>query len=180
VAEPSARRAVLEAAIALLVLIVAAMAPRIVNRVYELRNPAQQTQTTAEGTPTARGPSKGGASLHGTVRDSKSGVPIPQTQVMLYFNDGPVLLHVKTGSDGLFRFLDLAPGRYRVQAAKVGYQTRYHGEGDEPSFGTEIKVPQAELSASHLYNLPTHPRVQRRDAVALVEALAAVEASSRS
>lgn len=40
--------------------------------------------------------------------------------------------------------------------------------------------PRAELASSHLYNLPTHPRVQRRDAVALVDALAAVEGGNRS
>jgi perosamine synthetase len=39
--------------------------------------------------------------------------------------------------------------------------------------------PQAELAARHLVNLPTHPRVTRRDAELTVDALAAAEPSEQ-
>jgi perosamine synthetase len=55
-------------------------------------------------------------------------------------------------------------------------------EAVSPHYGDYLdgSCPRAELAAAHLYNLPTHPRVQRRDAVALVDALAAVVDSNRS
>lgn len=55
-------------------------------------------------------------------------------------------------------------------------------EAVSPHYGDYVNgsCPRAELASAHLYNLPTHPRVQLEDAVALVDALAAVERSHRS
>jgi dTDP-4-amino-4,6-dideoxygalactose transaminase len=55
-------------------------------------------------------------------------------------------------------------------------------EAVSPHYGDYVdgSCPRAEQAASHLYNFPTHPRVRPEDAVTLVDALAAVEGSSRS
>jgi dTDP-4-amino-4,6-dideoxygalactose transaminase len=55
-------------------------------------------------------------------------------------------------------------------------------EAVSPHYGGYVdgSCPRAELAASHLYNLPTHPRVRPEDAVVLVDALAAAENSNRS
>jgi dTDP-4-amino-4,6-dideoxygalactose transaminase len=47
-------------------------------------------------------------------------------------------------------------------------------EAVAPTYGDYVdgSCPRAERASRHLYNLPTHPRVQPRDAIALVEALA--------
>ena len=64
------------------------------------------------------------------------------------------------------------PGTWFTSVLEEAVSPR-HGEYEEGS------CPRAELAASHLYNLPTHPRVRPEDAVALVDALAAVEHGSR-
>lgn len=55
-------------------------------------------------------------------------------------------------------------------------------EAVSPLYGDyeDGSCPRAELASAHLYNLPTHPRVQRADAVALVNALSAVEGPAPS
>jgi len=60
------------------------------------------------------------------------------------------------------------PGTWFTSVLEEAVSPR-HGDYEDGS------CPRAELAASHLYNLPTHPRVRREDAVALVDALAAIE-----
>jgi perosamine synthetase len=60
------------------------------------------------------------------------------------------------------------PGTWFTSVLEEAISPRY-GDYEDGS------CPRAELAATHLYNLPTHPRVRPEDAVALVDALAAVE-----
>jgi dTDP-4-amino-4,6-dideoxygalactose transaminase len=50
-------------------------------------------------------------------------------------------------------------------------------EAVAPRYGEyeDGSCPKAELASTHLYNLPTHPRVRPEDAVVLVDALAELE-----
>jgi perosamine synthetase len=60
------------------------------------------------------------------------------------------------------------PGTWFTSVLEEAVAPRY-GEYEDGS------CPRAESASTHLYNLPTHPRVRPEDAVALVDALAALE-----
>ena len=61
-----------------------------------------------------------GGTIGGTVRDEQGGV-LPGVTVTLQGVDAT--RETVTGADGNFRFLDLAPGPYKLTAALAGFST---------------------------------------------------------
>ena len=56
--------------------------------------------------------------IHGVVRDSNSGALISNCQVSITPGGKSVL----TGTDGMFEFIDLEPGKYTLSFSKAGYE----------------------------------------------------------
>lgn len=60
-------------------------------------------------------------SLQGTVRDRQSRLGVPGVKVML-LRAGAVVREKITDAEGIFRFVDLAPGSYELKTEKEGFQ----------------------------------------------------------
>ena len=56
--------------------------------------------------------------IAGTVRDARTGEPLPSVNVVI---DGTTL-GAATNPDGYFAIINIPPGRYKVTAALVGYK----------------------------------------------------------
>src|SRR6266487_585020 len=62
------------------------------------------------------------SSVQGTITD-QTGSVVPDVRITLTSTDTGVTLETPSNTSGIFRFPDLAPGRYRLRAAKTGFQT---------------------------------------------------------
>jgi len=83
--------------------------------------------------------------IAGTVRDASNGQPLAGATVWLEIIEGGCpTTRAETDAGGRYAFGELVPGRYRVRATQRGYAARYHGEGGDPSFGSEIVVMPGE------------------------------------
>lgn len=83
--------------------------------------------------------------LTGVVTDATRHEAIAGAAVWLEIIEGACpTTRAETDAGGRYRFADLVPGRYRVRASRTGYVTHYHGEGDQPSFGSEIVMMPGE------------------------------------
>ncbi|MEK9501061.1 carboxypeptidase-like regulatory domain-containing protein [Gaopeijia maritima] len=64
-----------------------------------------------------------GQTLVGRVVDDASGAPVIDVEVVLLDSEGePTGEQRLSGNGGLFRFLDLGPGHYRLSASRLGYR----------------------------------------------------------
>src|SRR5262245_7411410 len=62
------------------------------------------------------------ASSNGTTRDVSGGI-IPDVDVTLINTQTNVERHAQTNASGLYAFLNIIPGEYRLQASKAGFKT---------------------------------------------------------
>ena len=62
------------------------------------------------------------ARINGTIRDVSGGI-IPDVDVTLINTQTNVERHATTNASGLYVFLDIIPGEYRLQASKAGFKT---------------------------------------------------------
>jgi protocatechuate 3,4-dioxygenase beta subunit len=77
--------------------------------------------------------------ISGKVVDSLSGAPLTRCSVeVVPTDDRGASRSVETGSDGLFAFEGLSPGKYRLSASKRGYLTQAYEQHD--NFSTAIVV----------------------------------------
>lgn len=84
-------------------------------------------------------------SIYGTVHDASSGAPIAGCSVLL-IQTGETLI---TGSDGSFRFQDLLPGKYSVQASKRNYYSNTRsGIGIQAGSSIQVDISLAEFNSN--------------------------------
>ena len=74
------------------------------------------------GMPLLWGQSAGTAGLSGTVTDP-SGAAVPNVAVTLTNADTNQVRSVTTGSDGVYKFSLIPPGRYNIRFAATGFKT---------------------------------------------------------
>jgi len=85
------------------------------------------------------------ASVVGTVKDSSGGT-VPDAKVTLTNTETGVVLSATTNESGLYRFLFLNPGQYKLVATMAGFKT-FERDG--------IRVNVSE--AGTLFDRPTMP-----------------------
>jgi Carboxypeptidase regulatory-like domain len=88
-----------------------------------------------------------GSIVQGTVVKTGSGAPLSKASVELRRADaGPApaqMLMTATDLDGVFRFADVPPGRYRVIVARSGYTTGEYGQRRPGSEGAVLALTPA-------------------------------------
>ena len=104
---------------------------------------AQRVVAAAQQIPNQR---PGRSSVQGLVSEA-GGRPLPDAAVILQSGDVEVARTVTSG-DGVFRFVDVAPGDYSLNVTKTGYA---------PQKQTGLRVSAAELVTVNLTLQPTAP-----------------------
>ncbi len=87
------------------------------------------------------------SSIEGTVSDA-AGAVVPDAQVTLTNVDTAVSRTAPTNAEGLFRFLALAPGNYKLTATKQGFATAL--EENIALLGSEVRTVALTLKAGEV------------------------------
>lgn len=87
------------------------------------------------------------SSIEGTVSDA-AGAVVPDAQVTLTNIDTGVSRSAPTNAEGLFRFLALAPGNYKLTATKQGFATAL--EENIALLGSEVRTVALTLKAGEV------------------------------
>ena len=87
------------------------------------------------------------SSIEGTVTDP-GGAVVPGAQVMLTNLDTGISQSAPTNAEGLFRFLSLAPGNYKLTATKQGFSTAV--EDHIVLLGSEVRTASLALKAGEM------------------------------
>jgi len=98
--------------------------------------------------------------LAGTVRDARTGEPLPSVNVVI---EG-TLLGAATNPDGYFVILNIPPGRYKVNAALVGYKaTSVAGVRIDIDQTTEVnlRVEEEAIAGEEVTIIATRPVIQK-------------------
>lgn len=108
---------------------------------------AQRTGTAAEppATPAER---QGSCALEGQVMNAVTGLPMSVVQLTLTSAEGsgqPGSLGTQSNSDGLFRFEGLQPGRYRLDASRVGFLPTKYGSPRYGYPGVILNLVQSQI-----------------------------------
>lgn len=86
-----------------------------------------------------------GGCISGTVKDAQTGAPISGADVFLETENAGAASRASTDDSGGYSFGALAPGRYRVMAAKIGYQQRHYGR--DAVFGDPIPLTRGRVAS---------------------------------